>query len=383
MFILIICTPLLMLSLVWHKFTKNSQYILRCLIWILVSLHFAFFYLNGADWSIYYLRFLEGDPYSSFEFGFVALFKILLFASGNNFGLAIVLFYLLAFGFLLLILKKYYTNEPLLLCFLFLIFGHTLILEQLRQFIACLIIFYSLLKYNESNSIKSVVLWILLASSFHASSLILLPVLVLTSIKNVNNFICLTLISIWGVVIIFLFSGYTIIDTLSDVNFVFKKISFYLEENPIEIRFRWLNILDGLFILFYIIYRHQIDKKNSIRILIRVVFVGSVIHFFSGSIVFLRRVVFFFYFIAVYLICMSPNAKTKRVYSIHSNNTLILNVFFVLFSIVNFSSYFRSEYSPVNFLNMNYRIISLFDRELIHDLAVSTYFEAISITINK
>lgn len=380
MFILIICAPLLMLSLVWHKFTENSQCILRSLIWILVSLYFAFFYLNGADWSIYYLRFLEGDPYSSFEFGFVALFKILLFASGNNFGLAIILFYLLAFGFLLLILKKYHTNEPLLLCFLFLIFGYTLILEQLRQFIACIIIFYSLLKYNENNSIKNVVVWILLASSFHASSVILLPVLALTSIKNVNNFICLTLVSIWGIAIIFLLSGYTIIDTLSDVNFVFKKISSYLEGSSIEIRFRWLNILDGLFILFYIIYRHQIDKKNSTRILIRIVFIGCVIHFFSGSIVFLRRVTFFFYFIAVYLICMSPNANTKRVYSIHSNNTLLLNVYFTLLLIVNFSSYFRNEYAPVAFQNMNYRIISLFDSELIHDLALSTYFEAMSIS---
>lgn len=382
MFILIICIPLLMLSLVWRKFTENSQCILRYLIWLLVSLYFASFYLNGVDWSIYYLKFLEDDPYLSFEFGFVVLFKILLFVSGNNFGLAVVFFYLLAFGFLLSILRRYHTNEPLLLCSLFFIFGYTLILEQLRQFIACIIIFYSVLKYNENNSIKNVIAWILLASSFHASSLILLPTLALIAIKNVNNFICLTLVSILGIVIIFLFSGSIVIDTLSDMNFVFKKISSYFEENPIEIRFRWLNILDGIFILFYITYRHQIDKKDNIRVLTRILFIGFVIHFFSGSIVFLDRVTFFFYFIAIYLFCMSPNTKTKRIYSIHSNNTLILNIYVILFLVVNFTSYFRNEYAPITFQNMNYRIISLFDSELTHSLALNTYFEAMSI-INK
>lgn len=383
MFILIICCPLLILSLIWHKFTESSHCFLRCFLLIVISLYFASFYLNGVDWSIYYLKFLEDDnPYQSFEFGFVMFFKTLLFISGNNFGVAIVLFYLLVFGCLLSILKKYKTNDPLLLLSLFLIFGYTLMLEQLRQFIACVIIFYAILKYNENYSIKSVVVWILLASCFHASSLILLPALALTSIKNVDSFICLTLMSICGMVI-FLFSGYVIIDALSGVSFVFQKILLYFELNPIEIRFRLLNILDVVFILFYVILRYRIDKKGDIRILTRILFIGSVIHMFSGSVLFLDRVTFFFYFIAVYLFCMTLNKQEKRVYSIRSNNTLILNIYFTLFLVVNFTSYFRNEYAPVIFQNMNYRIISLFDSEHVYNLALDTYSEAMVDIINK
>lgn len=376
MFILLLSSPLLLLSLIWHRFAFSSQAILRVLFVILFSVLFTSYYLNGMDWSIYYLKFVEeGDPYTSFEFGFVLFFQGILLLTNNNYGLAIFLFYVISFSVLCIIIKRFKTNEPLFWACLLLIFGYNLILEQLRQFIACIIIFYALLKYNNDGKIKQLIFLIFLAACFHVSSLIVLPAVVLASFRNVTSFTLMTLASVIGF-IGFFFTGTAIVTAMANTNLAFTKIAYYLQQNPISLNFGWLNILDLIFVVFYFIYRANIDRIASARLLTRLIFVGATIHLFSGSITFLARVCFFFYFIAIYVFCVAPKGEGTRLFSIKSYNTLILSLFFSGMLTLNFISYFRNDQAPVQFNNMNFRLLSFLENDYVRKLANDKYYDA-------
>ncbi|EEY0891318.1 O103 family O-antigen polymerase, partial [Escherichia coli] len=116
MYILSMAIPLFFISLCWHRFSHQTQVAFRLLFIVFFSLSFFSYYTNGEDWSVYYLRFIEDEGlFTSFEFGFVIILKLLLIVSDDNFGLAILLYYFLCFVLLSLILKKYKVNEPLFL----------------------------------------------------------------------------------------------------------------------------------------------------------------------------------------------------------------------------------------------------------------------------
>lgn len=375
MFILIICTPLLFLSLVWHRFNTSSHSILRGVFWLSFTTYFTSFYMNGVDWSIYYLKFLGDDnPYLSFEVGFVLFFKTLLFLTLGNFGAAILIFYFIAFGFLISVLKNK-VNEPLFYTCLFLIFGYTLILEQLRQFIACIIVLFAVLKYQKGSSLKIVFSWIVVASFFHISALIFIPTLLLVAIRSVTLFTFSIIFTVLAFVMV-IFVGYTIIDILAQYSFAFKKISFYLQQAPLQLTFGWLNILDFIYILFYCVYRRVIDRNSDMAFFARVIFVGTTIHMFSGAVTFLARVGFFYYFIAIYLFALSPYLRGKRLLAIKSYTTLMISIFFSIVLFFNFSSYFRNAASPVEFENLNFYFLNTFDDDFSKALAMEKYLDA-------
>ncbi|MHC5106001.1 EpsG family protein [Enterobacter ludwigii] len=376
MFVLFLILPLLPLTLIWHRVENRSRNVLSLMFIVTFSLLFTAYYLNGMDWSIYFLKFIdENDPYSSFEIGFVAFFKSLLFISGNNYGFAILIYYLICFSFLRIILKRFVVNEPLFWVGLFLLFGYTLILEQLRQLIACIIVFYSILNFDDKKNKLQLILLLLLAATFHTSALIMIPAVFLALYRNINLFITVTLTSIIGVIAI-LFIGYSVVLQFSQLSFVFAKLAYYMSENPISLVFGWLNIIDILFILFYIYYRHSIDRDENVKFLARLIFIGAVIHLFSGTLTFLARVSFYFYFLAIFLYCFSLGNNTRRYFAIKNYNTLILSLFFISMLLLSFLSYFRNTSAPIAFDNLTFRLTPIFDDAYVHKLANEKFFEA-------
>ncbi|EMD7610592.1 EpsG family protein, partial [Cronobacter sakazakii] len=231
------------------------------------------------------------------------------------------------------------------------------------------------LKYNNDGKINWLISWIFLAACFHVSSLIVFPAIALASFRNVTTFTLLTLVSIVGF-IGFFFTGAAIVTALANANLAFTKIAYYLQQNPISLSFGWLNILDLIFVLLYFIYRASIDRVASVRLLTRLIFVGATIHLFSGSITFLARVCFFFYFIAIYVFCVVPKGESTRLFSIRSYNTLILALFFSGMLTLNFISYFRNEQAPVQFSNMTFRLLSFFEDDYVRKLANDKYYDA-------
>jgi len=383
MFILTVCCPILFLSLIWHRFDLNSRYSIRLTLWLSLSCYFTFYYVNGVDWSVYFLKFLGDDnPYLSFEFGFVLFFKALLFLTFEQFGLTILVFYLISFGFLFFILKRSNINEPFFLLCLLLIFGYTLLLEQLRQFVACIILLYAILNFHKGSSLKVSFFWIVIASTFHISSLILIPALILVSIRSVTLFVFFLLSSVITFVVI-LFAGYALIDALANYSFAIKKIAFYIQQTPLKLAFGWLNILDLIYIIFYCIYRKGIDRNSDTGFLARIVFVGAVIHLFSGSITFLARVTFIFYFIAIYTFSLSTDIYKKRLFSIKSYSSLMFSLFFSVFLFFNFLSYFRNVNSPIEFENLSFNPTVLFDNASVRALANKKFYDSMLNAANE
>ncbi|MED0207273.1 EpsG family protein, partial [Escherichia marmotae] len=372
-----IAMPLFFISLCWQRFSHQAQVVFRVLFIIFFSVCFVSYYTNGVDWSVYYLRFMEGGGvFTSFEFGFVITLKLLLIISDDNFGLAILFYYLICFALLSLILKKYKANEPLFWGCLLLLFGYNLFLEQLRQLLACIIIFYAILKYNQDKNITALCTLVIIASTFHVSAIIILPTILLISFRNVTTFIIITVFSISSIVL-FMMAIYSAISSLAAISFVFAKIDYYLRQNPVGLNFGWLNILDALFVIFYIHYRNVINKQMNINILMRIIFVGSVIHLFSGTITFLARVCFYFYFVGIYIYCHSLNNKAPRVFAIKNFNTLALAVFVNVMLLLNLASYFRNEQAPVGFNNMNLQLFNTFDDDYLRTNAYDKYFKGI------
>ncbi|MCZ8807441.1 EpsG family protein [Escherichia albertii] len=382
MFILSMAIPLFFISLYWYRLSHQAQIAFRSLFIIFFSICFVSYYTNGVDWSVYYLRFMEGGGlFTSFEFGFVIFLKLLLIVSDNNFGLTILLYYVLCFVLLSLILKKYRANEPLFWGCLLLLFGYNLFLEQLRQLLACIIVFYAILKYNQNKNITALCILVIIASTFHVSAIIILPTIFLISFRNVTTFVIITVFSITGIVL-FMIALYSAVSSLAAINFVFAKIDYYLRQNPVGLNFGWLNILDALFILFYIRYRYVIDKQINVKILVRIIFVGSVIHLFSSSITFLARVCFYFYFVGIYIYCYSLNSKAPRVFAIKNFNTLVLAAFVNVMLLLNFASYFRNEQAPVGFNNMNLQFFNTFNDNFLRTNAYDKYFKAMQDSVD-
>jgi len=369
MFILINVIPLLLFSLIWGRFNTGSKQVIRSTIWGVLIISFTAFYINGVDWSIYYSRFLNDDDlYLAFEPGFVFFFKLLLFLSGNNFGIAILLFYMFVFTMLGYNLTKVKINEPLFISALLMVFGYTLILEQLRQFIACVIIFAIIINYCKSHSLPRLIIGTIIAASMHVSALIIIPAILLCKIKNRKIFIAVTVssISLFAFLLIF---GAGLVAFLAQFNFAFKKILFYIEQNPISIQFGWLNILTFLYVVFYIYYSYQIEKKQELLLLNRIIFVGAVIYLYSGAITFLARVTFYFIFIAIFVFTLYAKESYRRIFEVKSYNTLFLNLYFFTFLVFCFFSYFRNTSAPVSFINLNYYTAAVFDEREIGRIA--------------
>lgn len=365
MFVLINIFILLMFSPYWSRFNYRSKVFLRFAFWGWVVAVFTSFYINGEDWIIYFSKFSEEDDfnlYLSFEPGFVLFFKGLLLLSFGNFGVAILCFFMLTFGVLMYALASYkIINEPLFLAALIFACGYTLILEQLRQFIACVIIFISFIEYNKGRSLSKLVVGVIIASAFHVSALVVLPSVILCNIKNRFLFIISAIITVITF-FLFIFYGLPLLENIPHLDFAARKINFYMEQNPVVFQLGWLNLFALVYIVVYMFFGYHIEHDSGIRLLNRLIFVGALFFIFSGVLPFLGRLAFYFIFIATYLI--SDMKKSWR-----TNNAIAANIYFFIFLILIFCSYFRNDSAPIGFNNLNYQFLNLFDNNYLQKIA--------------
>lgn len=346
MYMILLSIPLFLFSIFWWEVKSDLRKMISifCIVWL--SLFISFFYLNGNDWSIYFLSFLgAGEPFSSFEFGFVLLFKSLLYFFSDSFGLSILSFYFISLSFLALILYKYKCNAAIFFAFLVLSLGFSLILEQLRQFIACIMVFYSFLNYAYIR--RNYLVWVLGAACFHASALITIPIFVLLKTKKDNNFFLFSLFSF-----VFIFFGLLflkpIFSSLSNISFIFAKIDYYLSLSEVEIKLGFLNILDFVFIFLYNFKLRSkvVGVDNS---LLRMIFIGALIHLLSSSIPLFGRVAYYFYFVLIFYFSKQPFYLSGYI----RKDLLCKYCFFAVFIVLNLASYFRNPIAPIDFLQLN------------------------------
>ncbi|MEG2270951.1 MAG: EpsG family protein [Hafnia sp.] len=346
MYMILLSFPLFVFSFFWMLLNSSLKKMMSflCVMWL--SLLISCFYLNGNDWSIYYLSFLDnGTPFSSFEFGFVFLFKGLLYFFSDSFGLSILFLYFICFSFLASVLNKYKCNTPVFFAFLILALGFSLVLEQLRQFIACIMVFCSFLNFSYIR--RNYLTWVIGASCFHSSALIIIPIYILLKLKKDSYFSIVSLLSF-----VFIFFGLIVskplFNSLADVNFIFSKINYYLSLSAVEIKFGFLNVFDFAFIFLYFfkIKNNVVGGDDSI---LRIIFIGALIHLLSSSVPLFGRISYYFYFILIFYF-----SKQSFVFSRYIEASKIYkNSFFVIFILFNLASYFRNPIAPIYFLQMN------------------------------
>ncbi|VDZ57874.1 Uncharacterised protein [Yersinia intermedia] len=319
-----------------------------------------------------FLSFIEGGtPFSIFEFGFVYFFKLLLYLSFGDFGTSILLFYLICFFLLSFILFKVNCNQPYFFAFIVLVFGYSLILEQLRQYIACIIVFYSFLCFVFLQ--KGYFRWVIVASCFHASAIAIIPIFFLMKIKNDKSFFLISLLLAIVLFCLIFLSGH-LFSSLAGFNFVFEKINYYLSSYGVLLKFGFLNILDFIFILvcFFNIKHRNIKYKDDL--LVRLIYLGAIIHLFSSSIPFLVRISYYFYFVVVLYFSLQGNVFS-RLLSLKLFRAYCL---FALFIVFNLASYFRNPNAPISFYQLEVNSSYIFyDNNGLHDLAHEKWLSSI------
>ncbi|MEL0579541.1 EpsG family protein [Pectobacterium punjabense] len=378
MFVFLLISPTLFFSFFWHRFSLQIKKIFSILYLFFLITLFTGFYLNGYDWSVYYLSLSNDESSGYFEVGFVFLFKAILFVAGGNFGISIFIYYLIIFSSLFYFLNKKNVNLPFFITAMLLVFGYNLILEQLRQFIACVIIFYAVIKLEENRNYKGkYILLCIFSSLFHVSSLVMIPALYLVEIKSSNKFKLLSILAVFSICI-FLSLSSSILLGLSDLSFVFNKLSNYIDKSPVVVNFGLLNVIDLFFVIFYLFFNKKIDENEYMGFYARFIFLGALIHFFSGSIPFLSRLSYYFYFVVIYVFSMSVCKNGIRYMKIRDNKTLLVSIFFFVFTMANYTSYFRNMNAPIDFFTMNIYLPDIFYENYVNELAIEKFQSAAS-----
>lgn len=137
---------------------------------------FTSVYVNGIDWVNYYYVFAGFK--TEFSIQYDLLFNMYLYAVANlsgSFPLAVFIFYLasLYIAFRALKNSSLTVNIPAALFAITLLGGMSLVLDQIRQFAAVVICFYSL-NYVIDKRFKPFIASVLIASLFHYSAVVAL-----------------------------------------------------------------------------------------------------------------------------------------------------------------------------------------------------------------
>ncbi|GAL57502.1 hypothetical protein EV102420_07_03240 [Pseudescherichia vulneris NBRC 102420] len=373
MFILLQFVPLLFLSFLWPSFTTNLKRIIAFALVISLGITYTAFYLNGEDWVNYYVNFFRDDGTSWFEPGFYLFYSCLSFLSYDNFGLATLIFFLLAF----FILTKYIVenrncNLPFFLLLLIVCFGNTLILEQLRQFFSaifslCALIFRLNLKRKKST------IFLLLAISFHASAIIVACAFILAGIKNSKLFIVIS-ISITSFLLLLLTNNFLVNVGMQIIPVIFLKIKTYREITDLSFHIG----PSFLFSIFYILYQFTRLKKlhysneYSVVFFNRQLFFGGLVFLVGIFIPFMSRMATFFIIFLFYDVAINNYFKH---FMINRNAVFKFSMVF-MFSFISMASYFKNDIAPVSFNNMNFNLISFLSNNVNYDeLVYEAYYK--------
>ena len=173
----------------------------------------------GTDTSMYQGIFSRmpdmtfGTLFSSrMEIGYTLINKILSIFTGQPQAITLLSSAIIVFGFAIFVYRN--SNNVTVSTFLFLtLFFFAASINTERQFIAVMLVCNSFY-YLKNAQIKAFIILILLASQFHISSIIFLPILALRRVKpNTFNFILIGVTSIFLGAIL-MYSNYIIMDLL-------------------------------------------------------------------------------------------------------------------------------------------------------------------------
>ncbi|WP_255587682.1 EpsG family protein [Deefgea piscis] len=308
-------------------------------------------YFQGEDWVNYRNFAMSGAVLSTPELAFNFLFKALYYFSGSLYPLAVYLYYVIAF-LLIYYFFCFYGNGffelktryfIFFVSGLFFIFGPTLVAEQLRQFLALIIVLFASSKCVKRQWLHCLAL-VLLASFFHISAIVFISVFFCCSFFNKKRYFIVSSIFLS----IGLYFSVVSVALLSS-GFVADKVETYLKAYSFGFGIR------HLICLFYIVtYVSCIDERKLERpylFLNRISFFGAVLMLTAVYLPFLDR------YAGYFLVFMFLNVLYGVCYK---KSAYVLNFISIVLFLVFTFGYYRNSIAPFDFFVFRNEINSLF-----------------------
>jgi hypothetical protein len=310
-----------------HKswITSNAYYILVSLIFIIIIGLRG--YSVGADTGVYLYHFenlkemslTDALLYRSNELGF----SILTWIIGkcfNNYSIYLLItaaIYIIPVS----ILIKKESKSPGLSYFLFFCFGFfTIALSTTRQFIAMGICVAAYLCIKRNPMLSAIL--IVIASTFHISALIFLPILIVVKLKA-NKIII-------GGMLILTTILYLLKDIIANVylTYAIKEYSIYEVGGELMILFILLNVLLGL-----IYYKTFIKPNKGNAILFFIIIIAGIVLFTTRfNLAVMRLFFYYFIFIIIYIPNILFSVEDKMAKTIYRLSYIFVAIYFAIFN---------------------------------------------------
>ena len=268
----------------------------------------------GSDFGVYKEMYYYSDNMMSTEFGMILIINIAkLF---NNCQIMFIIFGILTTLFTYKALK--YNNKKFNLAFtfcLYLFLYFTTSFNIMRQMLAVSIVFYAY-KFLICRDFKRFVFWIFIASFFHTTALLCIPVYFIftKSEKNLNKMNYTKILSIIFLIIIII-NFNNLIKIITQIG-IFSKYDIY--SNYVESSNRTV-ILNIIFLLIFFILKKEMvnyDEKNNVFILLY--FIGTILDFSGFISPYIKRISLYFSISSLYLLSSLPMIfkNNKQKYSL-------------------------------------------------------------------
>lgn len=306
-YIILICIILMSIK----RVNTQKYNIFDFIIVISMILIAGFRYNIGTDYSMYNSMYFNQNQsnLNKVEIGYKILMKIVAPIFGEKSYLFFILCSIITIIPIYVTIKKY-SKKPGESIFYFITLGfYTLSFNMIRQAIGMAITFFAL-RYLFDRKLFKYIITILLASTFHITSLIMIPIYWISKIKfsKLANF---------GVMFLLLFSGIMFNVIFGYVTTKIPQYAMYAKyDNTIAgIGTYLVNIIYILLIVFAIINRQKIEQRDNRYLYIINMIIYS-IFFISLSVkntLFARLIYYWFMPIVIiipeYILCVNKNKR--------------------------------------------------------------------------
>lgn len=294
----------------------------------------------GTDYGLYKFYYNNIDQNSRFEIGFRFLIEL-----SNKIGMSYNTFLILIAAItitLFYVAIKKYSSKPAASIFFFVALGYyAYSFNIIRQMLAIAITLYGINYIKEKKFFKYLIL-ILIASSFHSTALIMIPIYFLLKLKNnkKNNiilvFICVILPFLYNTIFTFIvtnFEQYSAYATINDYTYTEPGIGTYV-----------IGMVNFVLFILFAINRKKLYKLEDTNDIYLKMFSYSLLF---TSLSFVNSIAARGgYYLSIYIIYLLPNIGTCLFKTTNKSFEILVILFFILYYFIHIISF--NEMLPYN-----------------------------------
>jgi len=336
---------LLILFFALNKKLKNTKVLFNLLL-VVLGIFLCMGYMTGSDWRQYELEYnsLNSNDIIKYVKGYEYLYPALqmVFKSiGFTFWQFFITLKIILFFITIKTFEKYsqYNYAWGLLVF-YGVFGLDAYIDNPMRNLIASVIFLSSIKYIISNKLLKYIIMIILASSFHMSALLLLPIYF---IRNTNINKKIILISLVGLVIFAVIGQWAFRKLL--VEFIWTRSNIiaerfnvvYLDKSFYENRNHIITVGFLVHVVMYILIflkKEEIEKQKYGRLIFNLTYVYMIVYIVSFAIwIFFRMRLYLFVPFCI-SIAYLPYLYTKLYARLLSISIILIMSFFTMLSTI-------------------------------------------------